>query len=151
MNKRGFTLIEMTIVLLIVGILANIAIPFTHKVRQKADAARVIGDYKAVQAAVLGHFAETQEIPRSRGWGRVPPELVSLLPNGFDFRHGEVRYRWRRWGRPNGTARRRGRSQQVIMGLQITTRDRDLMKAIKGLYAGPLAFGTATRVTFTMD
>jgi len=149
MNKRGFTLIEMAIVVLILGILANIAIPFTQQVKHKADAARVIGDYKAIQAAVLGNFAETQQLPNSSGWGQVPRELASLLPTGFDFTHGDVQYRWRLWRLVHGPSRLS--SQQVLMGLQVTTSDRDLMKAIKGLYPGQLAFGTATRVMFIMD
>lgn len=149
MNRRGFSLVELSMVFLIVTILLNIAYPFAIDARRKASAARVIGDFKAIQTAVLGHFVETRHIPPSEEWGEIPPDLVSYLPAGFEFASGDVQYRWRRWSRADGTPR--FKSQQVLMGLQVTASDLRLLKAIRGLYPGSIAFGSDERITLAFD
>ena len=149
MNRRGMTFVELMIVIAILGILANIAIPKVMEVRRRAQAASVIADYNAVRVAAYDGFAKTGTYPRSSRWGRVPPELVGSLPERFSFRRGDLTYRWRRWSLPNGLPR--NPRQTVLLGFQVRTRDRELMKSIKGLYNGPLAYGSSIQVTFVIE
>lgn len=103
---------------------------------RRAEAARVIADFRVVQSAAFDRFAETGIFPRSQAWGSVPPELTASLPQGFTFDRGELVYRWRRWSLPNGLPRRR--NQSALLGFEVRTSDRRLMQSIKGLYTGSL-------------
>ncbi len=53
----GFTLLELTIVTVIIGVLASIAAPNVQRVREKALVARAIGDMKAIEIELLLYAA----------------------------------------------------------------------------------------------
>ena len=96
-GRAGFSLVEVMITVVVVGVLATIALPHLRKAAYKADAAATVSDAQTVRMAALSYFAEQAEFPESADWGSVPPELVDLLPDGFEFSYeGDVDYRWRR-------------------------------------------------------
>jgi len=57
LNNKGFTLIELMIVIAIIGILAAIAIPNFISYRNKSFCSAAESDANAIAAAVADHFA----------------------------------------------------------------------------------------------
>lgn len=62
-NEKGFTLIELMIVIAIIGILAAIAIPQFSKYRQRSFNASALSDLRNVRTDVEGYYAEWQHYP----------------------------------------------------------------------------------------
>ena len=58
LNSKGFTLIELMIVIAIIGILAAIAIPQFASYRQKAYNAAALSDLKTVKTTLEAYYAE---------------------------------------------------------------------------------------------
>lgn len=72
--RRGFTLIEMLMVAVILGVLAALAIPNYNRVRERAQIARAIGDIKALgQELTEYHFDN----------GAYPASLAAVGRSGF--------------------------------------------------------------------
>jgi type IV pilus assembly protein PilA len=63
LNKKGFTLIELMIVIAIIGILAAIAIPQFASYRQKSYNSAAQSDLRNVKTNLEAFYADYQEYP----------------------------------------------------------------------------------------
>ena len=62
-GEKGFTLVELMIVVAIIGILAAIAIPQFAKYRQRAFNSAALSDVRNLGTDVEGYYAEWQHYP----------------------------------------------------------------------------------------
>ena len=62
-SQKGFTLVELMIVVAIIGILAAIAIPQFAKYRARAYNTQALGDVRTVKLEVQGYIAEWDHFP----------------------------------------------------------------------------------------
>ncbi|WP_461420754.1 type II secretion system protein [Gudongella sp.] len=77
MNKKrkGFTLIELVVVIAILGLLAALAIPRFGNVRDDAEKATLVADARSVYTSVMMYYAEN---------GSYPTAETDLGPNYLD-------------------------------------------------------------------
>ena len=62
-GHRGFTLVELMIVVAIIGILAAIAIPQFAKYRARAQNSAALSDLRNVRTDLEGYYAEWMSYP----------------------------------------------------------------------------------------
>ena len=80
MRSHGFTLVEMMIVVVIVGLLASFAIPAFRQANIKSINSRLMNDYR-IHAEAFKRFAlETGAYPPDGGFGSMPVGMNEYLP-----------------------------------------------------------------------
>lgn len=75
--RKGFTLIEMLIVVAIIGILASIVLLGIGPTRSRARDARRISDLRQVQTALELYFGKNGAYPPGSTWAGLSGSLVS--------------------------------------------------------------------------
>ena len=128
-RRGGFSIVELTVVVLFLGILARIAIPSYQQLVYRARAAAALGDLNAVRTAAYEYNITTNEWPADRYPGEVPPELVPYLGEGFTFERDHYELDWENWMMPDGSPRHS--ETGVLLGVSLVTQDERLGAALE--------------------
>lgn len=84
-DRRGFTLIELAVVVLVIALLAALAQPNLHRALTKARAVEAISDLEVLRVAVLNYHATAMVFPADVNRGLVPSVLLPYVPSGFSM------------------------------------------------------------------
>jgi prepilin-type N-terminal cleavage/methylation domain-containing protein len=143
MNRHGWTMIELLMVLVIMGLLASISVLKYIDLSRTAYAAKVAGEFVTVRLAAYNYEADhNNQWPSDRGPGVVPPEMVSYLPTGFKFTAPTYLLDWDNLG-PGGSP--------YQLAISMTTNDAALMNAlVRSLGTRAPYFVAGNRMTYVL-
>jgi prepilin-type N-terminal cleavage/methylation domain-containing protein len=129
-DRRGFSLLELLTVLVVISLVVGLALPQYHLLRSRAVAAQAIGATQVVRNAAYAHMEATGSWPSEAAAGRIPGGLVRFLPTGFRFTHAGFSLAWRHttWLTPDGT--------QSAQMTQVLTDDPAVCDAVHRLLGG---------------
>jgi prepilin-type N-terminal cleavage/methylation domain-containing protein len=125
-RRRGFTFIEILVVMIVLSILAGLAILKYIDLRHRALTTSAIADLQAIRLAGYSAWYEHGVWPAEVGAGVVPGGLVPYLPGGFEFSKPEYTLDWDNFVPPGG-----GPSGAMQLGVVITSTDSRLMKTLQ--------------------
>jgi prepilin-type N-terminal cleavage/methylation domain-containing protein len=134
-RRRGFTIIELLTVMIVIGILAGIALLKYIDLRHRARTAAVVSDLQTVRLAAYGAYYETNAWPGQAAPGVVPPAMVPYLPTNFSFATPEYTLEWVNLAAPGG-----GPSATLQVYVNVTTTDPRLQHAIEQSLGSKLPF-----------
>lgn len=119
MRRRGFTLIEMLVVMIVLGILAAIGILKYADLRNSALAAQMAQEVRAIQIGAFNYFAEHEAWPAEVGPGAVPTDLGPLLPGvlATSLDRGDYLLDYENFGES---------SPDVVIGVSVTSNNQRL-------------------------
>ena len=90
-GRRGFTLIELIIVIVIIGILSVVAIPKYFVNIKKAEKAKVLTHLNSVREAIMGYYSANGTWPTVTGGGSIivtvegDAVMTVQVPTGYSF------------------------------------------------------------------
>ncbi len=125
-DRKGVTLVEILVVMLIVSILAAIAQPKLMGVIVKARAADAISDMQVVRVAAYNYQSDQQAWPADADRGIVPPGLDEYLPGDFDLVKDDYTLDYDYWG-----------GSPFIVGVTLITSDSALGRTALEMLASP--------------
>jgi prepilin-type N-terminal cleavage/methylation domain-containing protein len=120
LRRGGFTLVELMVVVIIVGMLSTIAVPKFKDVRRKATATQIMGDFDVIRHATLSFYVDSSYFPEESGVGIIPPGLVKYLPTGFSFKNPQWTIGFENWTSPDS---KEYLETGVAIGVSFTTAD----------------------------
>lgn len=125
-DRRGVTLVELLVVVLIISIIAAVAQPRLSGVIVKARAADAVSDMQVVRVALYGYQSDQQAWPSETASGQVPPGLDVYLPGGFDFVKEDYTLDFDNWG-----------GSPFLIGVTLITSDTELGLTLLEMLASP--------------
>jgi prepilin-type N-terminal cleavage/methylation domain-containing protein len=81
--RAGFTLVEIMIVVVVIGLLAAIAIPAFQRVQERSMAARFINDFRQFDSAFQRYATENGQMPPPGAAGTIPAGMDGYLPASY--------------------------------------------------------------------
>jgi len=119
-NSKGFTLIEMFTVLVIVAILSSVGLFAYIDFRQQAYSASVAADLSSVKIAAITAWTDSEQWPPEAGPGIEPIEIRTHLAGNVTFINTDYTLDW-----DNLTGG--GGGGLYMIGISITTTNPSLM------------------------
>lgn len=139
--RRGFSMPELIMVMVVLGVLAGIALLKLADLRDSARAAEVAHDFRTVLIGAYGHYAEKEDWPADAGPGVVPPALVPFLPASFSFSRAHYTLDYENFGLGGGGA--------YMVGVTVTSANANLMnRLIRNLGASAVYFVAGNSLTY---
>ena len=95
-NQKGFTLVELVVVIAIIGILAGIAVPRFLDATASARGAKIVADMRTIQSAEMIFYAKNAKYPTQQsdfadlvqgGWP-LPPNGKFIVAKVLDSNGG---------------------------------------------------------------
>lgn len=87
-GRRGFTLLEIMIVVIIIGLLAILAVPAFREARTSSQNSRMINDFRQYKAAFETYTLENGDWPQDVTPGVLPNEMQDyILEDAFESRN----------------------------------------------------------------
>ncbi len=145
-SRRGFTFIEMLIVMIVLGILAALASLKYIDLKNRALTAQAASDMEALRLAAYSAWYETGSWPAEAGPGVVPAEMLPYLAKGFTFVRPEYTLDWENLIPPGG-----GTSAGMQVGVVISSANARMQLALEQTLGnkGPF-FITGSDLTFVI-
>jgi len=121
-DRRGWTMIELLITMVVIGLLASIAVLKYIDLSRTAYAAKIAGEFVTVRLAAYNYEADhANSWPADQGPGVAPPELATYLPDGFSFHSPTYDLDW---------DNRSPSLDPYMLAISITTSDPRLMTSL---------------------
>jgi prepilin-type N-terminal cleavage/methylation domain-containing protein len=141
--RRGFTLVEMMVVVVVIGLLASIVTLKYIDLSRTAYAAKVVGEFTTVRLAAYNYEADhNNQWPAPTGPGVVPPEMIPYLPDGFSFITPTYTLDW---------DNRSPSMDPYMLAISLTSSDPALMNALaQNLGNNAPYFFAANRLTYIL-
>ena len=114
-NERGFSLVELAVVVLIIGILAALAQPHYNQMRTRAQAAQAVSELDNLRSAVLRFQGLNHAWPPEAAVGVIPVGLQAQLQDGYSFIRSGYTLDYDYWG-----------GVPFMVGVTLVTTDTDL-------------------------
>jgi prepilin-type N-terminal cleavage/methylation domain-containing protein len=149
-RRRGFTFIEILVVMIVLSLLASLAVLKYIDLKHRALSASATADLQAVRLAAYSAWYEHGVWPAEVGAGTVPGGLTPYLPSGFTFSKPEYMLDWENFVPPGG-----GPTGAMQLGVVVSTSNARLMKALQNNLGNKAPFfvvgGTLTFVIVGPD
>jgi len=143
MRRRGYTLVELMVALVVLGLLTSISILKYIDLTRTAYAAKIAGEFTTVRLAAYNYEADhNNQWPSEQGPGVIPPEFSGYLPTGFSFTYPSYQLDWD------------NRSPSLIpfqLAISMTTPDASLINSLRqNLGTKAPYFFAGNRLTFIL-
>lgn len=144
-DRRGFTLIELFTVLIVLGLLASLATIKYMDLKRSTLTVSIAADMRAVQLAVFNYWADQQSWPPDSPPGVPPPGLVPYLPGSVQWAPTTHTLNYEVF--PAGSS--------ILVGVSVTTPDpvlrSKLISSLGGTYPFFASGGTLTYILVGPD
>ncbi len=124
-SRRGFTFVEMLIVMIVLGLLAGLAVLKYIDLRHRALTAQATADLDAVRLAAYSAWYETGTWPDEEAAGVVPAGLAPYLAKNFSFDKPEYSFDWENLVPPSG-----GTSGGMQLGVTVIASNEALRRSL---------------------
>lgn len=142
-GTRAFTLVEVMVVVVIIGLLAAMSLPTYRHITLRSKATALVNDLRAYSTALVTYNLQNGHWPADSAAQQIPPEVADAIPHAFAQRTpiGGV-YKWNYNVSADGIT---AKAAIIIetSGSEVMTDDVDLLEMIdKDMDDGNLATGT---------
>ena len=142
-RQRGFTIVELMTVTIILGLLAAIGLLKYLDLRNQARSAEVAGDFRAVMVAAYNYYSDHNAWPPDGSAGVIPPSLIQYLPSSFDFSKPEYTLDFDNFGLGGG---------DYVVGITVSSTNPDLMtKLVRNLGTKQPFFHDGATLTYILS